>query len=165
MSKKDYYEVLGVPRDADEKAIKKAYRKLAMKYHPDRNSDDPNAEELFKEANEANEVLSDAEKRANYDQFGHAAFENGGGGGGACRRAVAQVACQSEGLRRIAVDDQGSGVATDRRSCGCRSGRVAILGYRRGLFASDFSRAGVRSSAPTARSNGWIGRRGRSRAG
>ncbi|MBV1916402.1 MAG: molecular chaperone DnaJ [Pseudomonadales bacterium] len=82
MSKKDYYEVLGVPRDADEKAIKKAYRKLAMKYHPDRNSDDPNAEERFKEANEANEVLSDSEKRANYDQFGHAAFENGGGGGG-----------------------------------------------------------------------------------
>ena len=82
MSKKDYYEVLGVPRDADEKAIKKAYRKLAMKFHPDRNSDDPNAEERFKEANEANEVLSDSEKRANYDQFGHAAFENGGGGGG-----------------------------------------------------------------------------------
>ncbi|MBL4585078.1 MAG: molecular chaperone DnaJ [Pseudomonadales bacterium] len=82
MSKKDYYEVLGVPRDADGKAIKKAYRKLAMKYHPDRNSDDPNAENLFKEANEANEVLSDSEKRANYDQFGHAAFENGGAGGG-----------------------------------------------------------------------------------
>ena len=82
MSKKDYYEVLGVPRDADEKAVKKAYRKLAMKYHPDRNSDDPNAEALFKEANEANEVLSNSEKRANYDQFGHAAFENGGGGAG-----------------------------------------------------------------------------------
>ncbi|MDO4894818.1 molecular chaperone DnaJ [Moraxella sp.] len=83
---KDFYSVLGVERSADEKEIKKAYRKLAMKYHPDRNPDDPTAEEKFKEASMAYEVLSDAEKRAAYDRMGHAAFEqsmnNGGFGGG-----------------------------------------------------------------------------------
>ena len=68
---RDYYEVLGVARDADEKAVKKAYRKAAMKYHPDRNPDDPSAEDKFKEAAEAYEVLSDATKRRVYDQYGH----------------------------------------------------------------------------------------------
>ena len=82
MAKRDYYEVLGVGRDASEKDIKKAYRRLAMKYHPDRNPDDAGAEEKFKEASEAAEVLTDSEKRATYDQFGHAAFEGGGGAGG-----------------------------------------------------------------------------------
>ena len=82
MAKRDYYEVLGVGRDASEKDIKKAYRRLAMKYHPDRNTDDAGAEEKFKEASEAAEVLTDSEKRATYDQFGHAAFEGGGGAGG-----------------------------------------------------------------------------------
>lgn len=82
MSKRDFYEVLGVERSADEREIKKAYRKLAMKYHPDRNSDDPDAEEKFKEASLAYEVLSDKEKRSAYDRMGHAAFENGMGGGG-----------------------------------------------------------------------------------
>jgi len=82
MAKRDYYEVLGVDRDASEKDIKKAYRRLAMKYHPDRNPDDASAEEKFKEASEAAEVLTDSEKRATYDQFGHAAFEGGGGAGG-----------------------------------------------------------------------------------
>src|SRR5882762_1343616 len=66
MAKRDYYEVLGVNRDADEEAIKKAYRRLAMKHHPDRNPDNPKAEELFKEAKEAYEILSDANKRAAY---------------------------------------------------------------------------------------------------
>ncbi|MEJ6517776.1 MAG: molecular chaperone DnaJ [Pseudomonadales bacterium] len=80
MAKKDYYEVLGVSRDASEKEIKKAYRRLAMKYHPDRNSDDPDSDDKFKEASEAAEILTDTEKRGTYDQFGHAAFENGGGG-------------------------------------------------------------------------------------
>src|SRR5665647_705458 len=79
MSKKDYYEVLGVNRDASEEEIKKAYRKLAMKHHPDRNPDNPNSEEHFKEAKEAYEILSDGQKRAAYDQHGHAAFESGGG--------------------------------------------------------------------------------------
>ena len=82
MSKKDYYEVLGVNRDASDEEIKKAYRKLAMKHHPDRNPDNPKAEEHFKEAKEAYETLSDGQKRAAYDQYGHAAFESGGMGGG-----------------------------------------------------------------------------------
>ena len=82
MAKRDYYEVLGVDRDASEKDIKKAYRRLAMKYHPDRNPDDADAEEKFKEASQAAEVLTDSEKRATYDQFGHAAFEGGAGAGG-----------------------------------------------------------------------------------
>lgn len=83
---KDFYSVLGIEKTADEKAIKKAYRRLAMKYHPDKNPDDPSAEEKFKEATMAYEVLSDAQKRAAYDRMGHAAFEQGmnnGGFGGA----------------------------------------------------------------------------------
>ena len=82
MSKRDFYEVLGVSKTADSKEIKRAYRKLAMKYHPDRNSDDPDAEDKFKEASMAYEVLSDEDKRSAYDRMGHAAFENGMGGGG-----------------------------------------------------------------------------------
>ncbi len=82
MAKRDYYEVLGVNKDADEGAIKKAYRKLALKYHPDRNPDDKEAEEKFKEAAEAYEVLSDAQKRARYDRYGHAGVSGNGGGGG-----------------------------------------------------------------------------------
>ena len=81
-SKRDYYEVLGVSRDADDAAIKKAYRALAKKYHPDMNPGDAEAEKKFKEASEAYAVLSDSEKRRQYDQFGHAAFEGGAGGGG-----------------------------------------------------------------------------------
>ncbi len=80
-TKKDYYEVLGLSREASEEEIKKSYRKLAMKYHPDRNPDNPKAEEQFKEAKEAYETLSDDQKRAAYDQYGHAAFESGGGAG------------------------------------------------------------------------------------
>ena len=75
MAKRDYYEVLGVNRDASEEDIKKAYRKLAMKWHPDRNPDNPKAEEHFKEAKEAYEVLSDAKKRPAYDQYGHAGVD------------------------------------------------------------------------------------------
>ena len=81
-SKIDYYEVLGVSKDADDAAIKKAYRALAKKYHPDMNPGDAEAEKKFKEASEAYAVLSDAEKRRQYDQFGHAAFEGGAGGAG-----------------------------------------------------------------------------------
>ena len=79
--KRDYYEVLGVDKNADDATLKKAYRKLAKKYHPDVNPGDKEAEAKFKEATEAYSVLSDADKRRQYDQFGHAAFENGGGGG------------------------------------------------------------------------------------
>lgn len=79
--KRDYYEVLGVPKDADDAALKKAYRVLAKKYHPDTNPGDAEAEAKFKEASEAYAVLSDPEKRAQYDRFGHQAFEGGGAGG------------------------------------------------------------------------------------
>ena len=81
-SKRDYYEVLGVPKDADDAALKKAYRVLAKKYHPDANPGDKEAEAKFKEASEAYSVLSDPEKRRQYDQFGHAAFDGGAGGAG-----------------------------------------------------------------------------------
>jgi molecular chaperone DnaJ len=83
MAKRDYYEVLGVNRDADEEGVKKAYRKLAMKWHPDRNPDNPKAEEHFKEAKEAYEVLSDDQKRAAYDRFGHAGVNPQAAAGGA----------------------------------------------------------------------------------
>ncbi len=82
MSKRDFYEVLGVGRDASERDIKKAYKRLAMKYHPDRNSGDAGAAEKFKEVKEAYEILTDAQKKAAYDQYGHAAFEQGAGGFG-----------------------------------------------------------------------------------
>ena len=82
MAKRDYYEVLGVSRDADEQEIKKAYRRLARQYHPDVNKDDPDAEEKFKEVGEAYKVLSTPEARAQYDQYGHAAFEGPGAGAG-----------------------------------------------------------------------------------
>ena len=82
MAKRDYYDVLGVEKNASEADLKTAYRRLAMKYHPDRNPDDKQAEEKFKEAKEAYEVLTDAQKRAAYDQFGHSGVNMGGGPGG-----------------------------------------------------------------------------------
>ncbi|MDD3447420.1 MAG: molecular chaperone DnaJ [Gammaproteobacteria bacterium] len=82
MSKRDYYEVLGVAKNASEAELKKAYRRMAMKHHPDRNTGDKEAENKFKEAKEAYEVLSDARKRAAYDQFGHAGVDSGAGMGG-----------------------------------------------------------------------------------
>jgi len=82
MAKRDYYETLGVSKSVNEADLKKSYRRLAMKYHPDRNPGDEAAEAKFKEAKEAYDILSNAEKRSAYDQFGHAAFEQGGMGGG-----------------------------------------------------------------------------------
>ncbi len=82
MPQRDYYEILGVSRDASQDEIKKAYRKLAMEYHPDRNTENPNAEKKFKEASEAYEVLRDPEKRERYDRFGHEGMNGGGFGGG-----------------------------------------------------------------------------------
>src|SRR2546421_10585282 len=84
IKKRDYYEVLGVGRSSSAEEIKRAYRKLAVKFHPDKNPDDPHAEEKFKELGEAYDVLMDADKRAAYDPFGHAAFEQGGGFRGVC---------------------------------------------------------------------------------
>jgi len=83
-TKRDYYEVLGVTKESDENTIKKAYRQLAKKYHPDMNPGDAEAEAKFKEVNEAYDVLSDPDKKAKYDQYGHAAFDpsSGMGGGG-----------------------------------------------------------------------------------
>ncbi|HCX26774.1 MAG TPA: molecular chaperone DnaJ, partial [Cellvibrionales bacterium] len=81
MSKRDYYEILGVGKQTDPKDIKKAYRRIAMKYHPDRNPDDPDAENKFKEASEAYEILSDQQKRSAYDQHGHAGVDPQMGGG------------------------------------------------------------------------------------
>ena len=82
MAKRDYYEVLGVSKDASADEIKKAYRKMAIKYHPDKNPGDKEAEEKFKEAAEAYSVLKDPEKKAQYDQFGHAGMNGGAGGFG-----------------------------------------------------------------------------------
>ncbi|HET7649425.1 MAG TPA: molecular chaperone DnaJ [Gammaproteobacteria bacterium] len=96
MAQRDYYEVLGVKKDADEAEIKKAYRRLAMKYHPDRNPDNKDAEHHFKEAKEAYEVLSDSDKRAAYDRFGHAGVQGGahagpGGFGGGAADAFSEI--------------------------------------------------------------------------
>src|SRR5690349_12210589 len=82
MAKQDYYSLLGVSREASADELKKAYRKLAMQYHPDRNPSDKGAEQKFKDISEAYDVLKDEQKRAAYDRFGHAAFEQGGGPGG-----------------------------------------------------------------------------------
>ena len=79
---RDYYEILGVDKSADEGTLKKAYRNLAMKYHPDRNPDNKEAADKFKEASQAYEVLKDKEKRSAYDNYGHAAFDGSGGGNG-----------------------------------------------------------------------------------
>ena len=82
MAKRDYYEVLGVKKGASDPEIKKAFRRIAMKYHPDRNPDSKDAEEKFKEAQEAYEILGDEEKKSAYDRFGHAGVDGNGGAGG-----------------------------------------------------------------------------------
>ena len=120
MSKQDYYETLGVSRGVDEKALKSAFRKQAMKYHPDRNPDDADAEAKFKEVGEAYEALKDPQKRAAYDRFGHAAFENNGGGGGSPFGAG--------GMSDIFEDIFGEMMGGARRSSGGRT-RGADLRY------------------------------------
>jgi len=93
--KRDYYEVLGVERNATDEEVKRAYRKLAVKFHPDKNPDDPHAEEKFKELGEAYDVLIDPDKRAAYDRFGHAAFTSGGALAAASPRAVSKAATRA----------------------------------------------------------------------
>jgi molecular chaperone DnaJ len=114
MGKRDYYEVLGISRGCDEKALKGAFRKLAMQFHPDRNGGDHSCDQKFKELNEAYEVLKDPQKRAAYDRFGHRAFEQGGGFGAAAAGAAAGFASFAD------IFDEFFG---DFRSGGRRSGR------------------------------------------
>ena len=101
MAKRDYYDVLGVEKGASEADIKKAYRKMAMEHHPDRNRHDPRSEARFKEVNEAYDVLKDGQKKAAYDRFGHAAFENGGGPVGRVPRRAGQRRLRLGLLRRL----------------------------------------------------------------
>ena len=104
MSKRDYYEILGVSREATEAQIKSAYRKLALKYHPDRNPGDKQAEEAFKEAAEAYAILADSQKRQLYDRYGHAGVSGPCGG------------ASSEGARRPSSDGRGAEVALHKGS-------------------------------------------------
>ena len=125
MAKRDYYEILNVARNASEAEIRQAYRRLAMKFHPDRNPDDQVAEENFKEAKEAYEVLADSRKRVAYDQFGHAGVEAsaGGGYGGAADRFGA-------------VHDQAHNVVSQRARVEPFGGKLpARHGKRRGKRA------------------------------
>lgn len=123
MAKRDYYEVLGIQKGATDAEIKKAFKRKVMEHHPDRNPDNPEAEALFKEANEAHDVLKDAEKRAAYDRFGHAAFE-GGMGGGAGRRA--QGGADFSSAFSDVFDDLFGGFTGGQR--GGRSGQRATRG-------------------------------------
>ena len=120
MAKQDYYELLGVNRNASEAELKSAFRKMAMKYHPDRNPDDPTAEQNFKEVNEAYDVLKDGQKRAAYDRFGHDAFENGGGGrgGGAAAAGGAGEQRATKGARLVSGEHAGEGVEGDWQAGG-----------------------------------------------
>ena len=126
MAKADFYETLGVGRSADEKELKSAFRKLAMKYHPDKNPGDAEAEKKFKELNEAYETLKDPQKRAAYDRYGHAAFEQGGMGGGGFGGGFSSAGGFSDIFEDIFGEMMGGGRA--RRSSGGRE-RGADLRY------------------------------------
>jgi molecular chaperone DnaJ len=119
MAKTDFYELLGLEKNASDDDIKKAYRKLAVKYHPDKNPGDKSAEEKFREATQAYEVLKDPKKRAQYDQFGHAAFEAGGGGGGGGFGGFDM----SDALRSFMNDFGGDSVFSDLFGFGGGGGR------------------------------------------
>ena len=123
MAKRDFYDVLGVQKNATADELKKAYRRLAMKHHPDRNPDSKEAEDKFKEANEAYEVLSDADKRAAYDRYGHAGLDPNMGGGGA--------GAGGAGFGDIFGDVFGDIFGGGGRGGQQRSNRGSDLGFRR----------------------------------
>lgn len=137
MSKRDYYEVLGVAKNASEAELKKAYRRAAQKFHPDRNPDDKQAEENFKEAKEAHEVLSDARKRAAYDQFGHAGVDPSMGGGGPGFGAGAGGANFSDIFGDVFGDIFGGGGGRAGAAGGQRVYRGADLRYNLDLSLED----------------------------
>ena len=146
MSKADYYETLGVPRDADEKALKSAFRKKAMQYHPDRNPGDEEAERKFKEIGEAYEALKDPQRRAAYDRFGHAAFEQGGGFGGGN-----PFGARGGGFSDIFEDIFGDMMGAARARSGQRTGRGADLRYNMEIALEDAYRGkSVEIDVPTA---------------
>ncbi|MCB0570972.1 MAG: molecular chaperone DnaJ [Phaeodactylibacter sp.] len=128
MAKRDYYEILGVPKDADQAAVKKAYRKLAIQYHPDKNPGNKEAEEKFKEAAEAYEVLSDADKKARYDRYGHAGVNQGGGGfsGGMTMEDIFQQFGDIFGESGSPFESFFGGARGRTRSRGQRGGNVRI---------------------------------------
>ncbi len=134
MAKRDYYEALGVQKNASEAELKKAFRRMAQKYHPDRNPDDKDAEEKFKEAKEAYEVLTDARKRAAYDQFGHAGVDSSMGGGGAAGFGGAGGASFSDIFGDVFGDIFGGG---GRAGGGQRVYRGADLRYNLDLSLED----------------------------
>ena len=119
-AKRDYYEVLGINRSADKDTIKKAYRKMAKKYHPDSNAGNADAEEKFKEVTEAYNVLSDPEKKKLYDQFGHAAFEEGGGAGYGAGD-FNQSGFNSSGSVVLAALEKARAVLTEARTAAIRN--------------------------------------------
>ena len=138
--KRDYYETLGVEKSADQETLKKAFRKLAMQHHPDKNPGDHTAEQKFKELNEAYDVLKDEQKRAAYDRFGHAAFENGGMGG---RGAGAGFAGGGFDFTDIFDEMFGEFMGGGRRGQQSR-GRGADLRYNMEIALEEARRGGKR---------------------